>query len=81
MTSSKKTSKSSKKPWFIKVRGSYLPNNLYGAITYVPYIAITIGGLLLIWQRDKNPADLLIFGVPYVVACGVIMSWIASRES
>lgn len=38
--------KNSKKKWFIKLRGSYLPDNLQGWLTYIPFVLLVAGGIL-----------------------------------
>ena len=45
-------SKRHRNKWFIKVRGSYLPNNGKGWLTYIPYLAYLVGVLVFVLQND-----------------------------
>jgi hypothetical protein len=67
--------------WFVKLRSSYIPATWQGWATYIPFLAVTITGMQLIWMRDESLADLLIFGLPFLVATGVVMTWFAARKA
>jgi hypothetical protein len=69
------------KSWFIKVRGSYLPNSWQGWIYYIPYLAYTVGVLVFVIRR-KDTFWLAVFTVvPNWIAAGVIMTWLARMKS
>ena len=68
------------KPWFIAVRGSYLPSHWAGWLTYIPYIAyLYLTYALLIPNRPI--LETVIFLVPYWVAGVIVMHWIARSKS
>lgn len=77
--------KPSKKPksgaWFIKVRGSYLPNSWQGWLTYLPYVYFLIASLVYVYNRQTGFGDVSIGVVPYWLSAVVIMSWVAARKS
>lgn len=67
--------------WFIKVRGSYLPNNASGWLTYIPYTGFLILTIMYVMTNgyDWTAAMLVLF--PNWVAALVVMNWIAERHS
>lgn len=73
--------KKKNKAWFIKIRGSYLPNNIYGALCYVPFVGIIIA--FTIWQISLklSVADSLFHLFVFYVAAGVIMTWFAASKT
>lgn len=72
---------SKSKPWFIKTRGSYLPNNWRGWLLYLPYLVYLIGILIFV-VRIKDSVWAAIFTlVPNWVAAAIIMTWVARRKS
>lgn len=73
--------KKKQKKWFIKVRGSYLPNSWQGRLTYIPFLTFLIASLVVTLNNIEpiSLAYLLVF--PQWIAAGVVMTWIASRES
>lgn len=79
----KKTKKSKKnnKAWFIKIRGSYLPNNLYGALTYIPFLGLIIA--FTVWQINLklSLATTLFHLFVFYVTTGVLMSYFASTKT
>ena len=70
----KKSNKS--KPWFIKVRGSYLPISWQGWLTYIPYVYFLIITFMAVDRRSHSVSDTLIGIVPYWVSAAVIMTWV-----
>jgi hypothetical protein len=69
------------KKWFIKVRGSYLPESWQGWLTYIPYLAYIIGVLVFVIRR-KDSGWLALFTVlPNWIAAAVILTWVARRKS
>jgi hypothetical protein len=74
--------KSKTKRWFKPVRGSYLPNNWIGWLTYVPFCAYLIVAFAAGWHyADHDALKATIFIVPNWVAAAAIMTWVAKRES
>lgn len=78
-----KARKNSKKaaPWFIKVRGSYLPKSGAGWLTYVPYLGYLIGVSLLAYREQYGLVTTLLVLVPNWIAAAVVMNWIADRHA
>ena len=73
--------KSKNKKWFIPVRGSYLPNNWLGWLTYIPFTAYLIAALILGWRGADTKAQAVLFIVPNWVAAAAVMTWIAKHTS
>lgn len=73
--------KTKKDKWFIAVRGSYLPNNAMGWLTYLPFTAYLIFVLVYTWQNANSVAEAVLFMVPNWVAAAAVMTWIAKRTS
>lgn len=73
--------KKKKTSLFKKVRGSYLPNNLIGALSYIPFLALLIA--FTIWQVSLkiSLANTLFHLFVFYVAAGVLMTWFASNNS
>jgi hypothetical protein len=73
--------KSAQSKWFIKVRGSYLPANWKGWLTYIPFVAFLLVVLVHAFDVKSNAADIFYMVFPQWVAAAVVMTWIASRKS
>lgn len=73
--------KSSKKIWFNKVRGSYLPCSAEGWLLYVPFIAFLVATLLLAFRGGRSPAGVAYFLFPQYICALVVMHWIAAQFS
>lgn len=67
--------------WFIRVRGSYLPNSWQGALTYIPYLAYLIGVLIFVLLRHDSLWLAVFTVVPNWIAALVIMTWLAKAKS
>ena len=67
--------------WFIKKRGSYLPNAWQGWLSYVPYVAYLLTVLAFIIQPDMNFWLGIFIFIPNGVAACVLMTWFAARHS
>jgi len=74
-----KKSKSNK--WFVPVRGSYLPNNKMGWLTYIPFVSYLVFAWAIGWRDTDSASMAVLFIVPNWVAAVVIMTWIAKRTS
>jgi len=73
--------KTKKSKWFTPVRGSYLPNNWLGWLTYIPFTAYLVAALVIGCRNADNTAQAVLFIVPNWVAAAVIMTWVARRTS
>lgn len=68
--------------WFIKVRGSYLPNSWQGWLTYIPYMALLI--IALVHALTDHQAQLYdrIFNLAVAwTLAAALMSWLAKQKS
>lgn len=74
-----KTKKSA--AWFVKVRGSYLPNSWQGWVSYIPYVYFLVVAFQAVDRHSHSISDTVIGIVPYWVSAAVIMQWFASRKS
>ncbi len=70
-----------KQKWFIKVRGSYLPNNSQGWLTYIPYLAYLIAPLVFVLNNNYSVWLSIFIIVPNWIAAAAIMNWVASKTS
>jgi branched-subunit amino acid transport protein len=73
--------KSKKDKWFIPVRGSYLPNNWRGWLTYLPFTAYLVFSLIVGWQETNSHSLAVLYVVPNWVAAAAIMTLVAKRTS
>lgn len=67
--------------WFKKVRGSYIPINWQGALTYIPYILYLLTSYLYAMTYYGYSATSFFIIVPNWVAAIAVMTWVASRKS
>jgi hypothetical protein len=67
--------------WFIPVRGSYLPNNWLGWLTYLPFTAYLAFALVFGWRDTNSTNQAILFIVPNWIAAAAVMTWIAKRTS
>lgn len=77
----KKMTKVKNKYWFIKVRGSYLPANLYGWLSYIPYLGYLIFTLVMGLKDTHSISMAVLYIFPNWIAAVVIMTFIASHKS
>lgn len=75
----KKKTKSNK--WFIKVRGSYLPNSWQAWLTYIPFVGFLITVLVVAVHTEQSAGDAFYAIFPQWVAAAVVMTWIARQKS
>jgi hypothetical protein len=73
--------KSKKDKWFVPVRGSYLPNNWWGWLSYIPFMAYLVLAAVLGWHYTANNYEAILYVVPNWVAAAVVMTWVAKRTS
>lgn len=74
-----KNSKSDK--WFKPVRGSYLPNNWKGWLTYLPFLAYLAFAVVFGAQYADNTMQAILLIVPNWIAATVVMAWVAAHAS
>jgi hypothetical protein len=67
--------------WFIKTRGSYLPNSWQGWLTYIPFLAYLVGALVYALHSKYSVWQGLFWLVPNYVAAAAIMTWLAFKKS
>ncbi len=67
--------------WFIRVRGSYLPNSQAGWLTYIPYVGYLVAVLVYVLQRHYDFWLSLFIVVPNWIAAAAVMNWVAARTS
>jgi hypothetical protein len=75
----KKTAR--KQLWFAKARGSYIPVNWKGWLTYVPYIAYLDFTIVVVWRDISTLSMATLFIVPNWIAATVLLTWVAARKS
>jgi hypothetical protein len=71
--------KSSK--WFIKVRGSYLPNSWQAWALYVPFVGFLLTVLFAAVRTQDSVSYMFYMIFPQWVAAAVVMTWIAAQRS
>lgn len=68
--------------WFIKVRGSYLPNSWQGWLTYIPYTALLLMPLFnALNDRQGRLYDRIFNLVVAWVLTVYVMNWFASQKA
>ncbi len=72
---------SKQKPWFVKVRWSYLPSSWQGWLTYLPMLVFLIAVFVLIHHQNRSWLNTIILYLPYMVITGVVMTWLANHKS
>jgi len=77
----KKPSRSSHQKWFIRVRGSYLPQSSQGWLTYIPYVTYLLGSLIYVIHHNYDLWISVFILIPNWVAAAAIMNWVAANNS
>lgn len=77
----KQTKKIKKDVWFVSIRGSYLPANWKGALTYIPFVAYLVFAVVNCWQNTANVSQAILFIIPNWVSAAIVMTWLARRTS
>jgi hypothetical protein len=73
--------KVNKNKWFKAVRGSYLPSNWKGWLTYIPFCAYLLLSFYVGWHDVDSKVRGVLFIVPNWIAAVTVMTWIAKRAS
>ncbi len=69
------------RPWFIKIRGSYLPHSWQGWLLYVPYTLFLVGSAVVATSQETSLASTGFVIFSQWVAATVVMTWIAAAKS
>ncbi len=67
--------------WFIKVRGSYLPNSWQGWLTYIPYTVYVAAVLIYVIMHNTDLWQAAFVLIPNWIAALAIMTWVAKAKS
>ena len=67
--------------WFVPVRGSYLPNNWLGWLSYLPFTAYLVFTAIFAIHDADSAQQAILFILPNWVAAAVVMTWLAKRTS
>jgi hypothetical protein len=70
-----------KKAWFYKIRGSYLPANKYGWLSYLPFMGYLAFSLIVGIKDISKIWAVILFVVANWVAAGAVMTMLAIRTS
>jgi sensor histidine kinase YesM len=73
--------KSKKDKWFVPVRGSYLPNNWKGWLTYLPFMAYLVFAVVYAMQATDTHTQAVLLIIPNWIAATIVMTWLAKRTS
>ena len=75
------TKKRANKAWFIRVRGSYLPNSWQGWLTYIPFVAYLIAVMITVGNETTNWLMKFLMITVQFIAPAVVMTWVAATHS
>lgn len=75
------TKKRSNRAWFIRVRGSYLPNSRQGWLTYIPFVAYLIAVMVIIGNETTSWLMKFLMITVQFIAAAVVMTWVAATHS
>lgn len=67
--------------WFVKVRGSYLPNSWQAWLLYVPFVIFLLTVFVAAVRTEHSVSDMFYMIFPQWVAAAVVMTWVASQKS
>lgn len=73
--------KNKKSNWFIKKRGSYLPNNEIGWLTYIPFLGYFLLTAFVSYRLSNSIFVIVLLVIPQWVAATIVMTWIAEHKS
>lgn len=73
--------KKHKSTWFIKVRGSYLPGNAIGWLTYIPFLAYLLFVGVVALNESESFLIATLFIVPNWVVAAIVMTYLAAHHS
>lgn len=67
--------------WFVKVRGSYLPNSWQAWLLYMPFTFFLVASLVVAIRLDASVGRVIYTVFPQWVAAAVVMTWVAAQKS
>lgn len=70
-----------KAKWFIKVRGSYLPNSSQAWYLYIPYVSYLTFSFILAWDLDVSRVVRVYLVIVQWAFAAMFMTWIAHKHS
>lgn len=73
--------RTSSKKWFVKLRGSYIPCNWRGWLTYIPFVGFLVAVLAVAITTQDTLAQVFLVVFPQWIAAAVVMTWVASHKS
>ena len=77
----KKKKTNSKDKWFKPVRGSYLPNNTAGWLTYIPFVGYLLVSDIFTGKLDIQEWKKLYFIAVQWLFAALVMTMLAKRKS
>lgn len=81
MFMNKKIKRNSKNIWFTETRGSYLPCDVRGWLTYIPYLTYLVFVVAVSIHETDSAMLALVYIVPNWVAATVVMTYVAAHKS
>jgi hypothetical protein len=69
------------KPWFRKVRWSYIGNSWQGALCYAPYLAVLAMTFVYSIDNSNTIGQALFKLFPAWICATVVMQWFASNRA
>lgn len=73
--------KTKNKPWFKKIRHSYIAVNIYGALMYIPYAAYLLYSLYIPFHYINNKQLALLIVLPNWIGVTLLMTLFAKYKS
>ena len=73
--------KKQSKKWFVRVRGSYLPNSWQGWLTYIPFTAFLVAICIFNYSTDHSKVVASITTILDWGLATTTMTYIASKKS
>ena len=74
--------KAKKRKWFKPLRGSYIPVNSKGALTYIPFVSYLVAtALVAFWYIDSKAIATLVVIVGWVIGSYVMTVFARSKSS
>lgn len=73
--------KGKKRAWFKHLRGSYIPVNYKGALTYIPFVAYLLVSILIPFHYIDSKAVATFVVIPNWLLAAVIMTSFAKSHA
>lgn len=81
MSSKKKSKKKNKDIWFKPVRGSYIPANSKGWLTYIPFIAYLLSTFFITRDYEVSRLSKIYLIIVQWAFAAILMTMIAREKS